>query len=239
MSKLLSLLFVLSLLLGCNKGTNSTKIDDSLTDFALDTLKDNEIYFLDTIPVNDFLALAENENVFCDCYENEESNIDDLNVSRIGNILRFQLQNRKVKELVNKTEEHENYCYRASFNEINQWFVCGLCGDEHGYSFFIDKYDGEETFAVSKPVFSPNKEYFVCYKMNWTGNHTIQLFKVEKEKGIELVWYKLLTDWGANDIRWKDNKTIFIEKESIRIVDGEVSFDNKSYVKFPLEKYIN
>ncbi len=236
MKKLL-FLFTLLILVCCNTKTNSTIIDSS-AELDLDTLKDNEIYFLDTIPKNDFFALEENTNVFCNCYENTESNFDDLNVKRTGDVLSFQLQNGKTKEFINNTEENDNYCYKASFNEINQWLVCWLCGDEHAYSFFIDKYDGEEIFAVSQPVFSPNKQYFVCYKMSWTDYHIIQLFKV-KERKIELVWYKLLTDWGAKDIRWKDDKTIFIEKEGLKITDGEASFDNKSYVKFPLEKYID
>ncbi|MGI6048191.1 MAG: hypothetical protein ACOYEG_09330 [Petrimonas sp.] len=238
MNKLLILFFVLLVFVGCNKRANSSMIDSS-PELDLDTLKDNAIYFLDTISANDFFAIAENENVFCNCYENTESNIDDSKVKRNGDVLSFQLQNGKVKELVNKIDENEIFCYRASFDEINQWLVCGLCGDEHAYSFFIDKFNGKETWTVSKPVFSPNKKYFVCYKMNWTDYHTIQLFKVGKEKEIELVWYKLLMDWGANDIRWKDDKTIFIEKESIKTIGEETSFDNKSYVKFPLEKYIN
>lgn len=236
MDKLL-ILFALLLLISCNQKANSTIIENS-TELELDTLKDNEIYFLDTIPAKEFFSFAENENVFCNCYEDTESNIDDSNVKRNANILSFQLRNGETKELVNNTEKNDKYCYRSSFDEINQWLVCGLCGDEHAYSFFIDKFNGKETWAASKPAFSPNKHYFVCYKMNWTDYHTIQLFKVEKNKGIELVWYKLLSNWGAKNIRWKDDKTIFIEKEGIRIEEGEISFDNKSYVKFPLDKYI-
>lgn len=235
---LLSVLFVLLVLLGNNERTH-LKLIDSSSELGLDTLKDNQIYFLDTISVSDFFVLPENENIFHNCYENVESIIDDTNVSRIGNVLSFQLQNGNVKELVNNIENNQSYCYRASFDEINQWFVCDLCGSEYGYSFFIDKYNGEEIFAVSKPVFSPNRQYFVCYKMNWTDYHTIQLFKVVKNKRIELVWYKLLTDWGASDIRWKDDSTIYIEKESIKIIGEEVSFNNKSYVKFPLGKYLD
>ena len=211
--------------------------DDSFN-LELDTLKDNEIYFLDTIPPSEFFALEENENVFCNCYENTESPIDDSKVKRRGDVLSFRLQNGKIKEL-KSTNESGNYCYKGSLDEINQWLVCGLCGDEYAYSFFIDKYDGKEIPAVSNPVFSPNKQYFVCYKMNWTGYHTVQLLKVIKGKRVELVWYKLLTDWGANDIRWKDDKTIFIEKNELKTIDEEISFDNKSYVKFPLDKYIN
>lgn len=235
MNKLL-ILFALLLLISCNQKTNSAIIENS-TELELDTLKDNEIYFLDTIPAKEFFSLAENKNVFCNCYEDTESNIDDSKVKRNGDVLYFQLQNKEVKELKN-TNQNERYCYRASLDEINQWLVCGLCGDEHAYSFFVDKFNGEETWAASKPVFSPNKQYFVCYKMNWTDYHTIQLFKVIKNREIELVWYKLLLDWGAKDIRWKDDKTIYIEKEAIKTIDEEISFDNKSYVKFPLDKYI-
>lgn len=229
------LLFSFLILIGCNKIANSATTDSSKKP-VLDTLKDNDIYFLDTISVHAFFALQENAPAFCDCYDAIESMIDDSNVTRTDSILSFQLQNGKVKELKNRIQ-NGNYCYRGSFEEINQWLVCRLCGDEHAHSFFIDKFNGKESWAVSKPVFSPDKKYFLCYKMNWTDYHTIQLFRVV-DKGIELVWYKLLLDWGARDIRWEDDKTICIEKEGMKIRNDEVSFDNKSYVTFPLNKYI-
>lgn len=75
--------------------------------------------------------------------------------------------------------------------------------------------------------------------MNWTDYHVIQLFKIEKNKEITLIWYKLLSDWGVRDIRWKDDKIIYIQKESIKKNDKDTIFAYKTYVKFPLEKYLD
>lgn len=230
--KLLSCLLIIVGFVACNKTVNSANANFS-SKLELDTLKDNTIYFLDSISKEDFFALQENKKIFIKC--TDENVFNDLNVNRNDSVLSFQLQKGTIKNLINDSKSDKRYCYKASLDDINQWLVCSYCGDEHSYSIYVDKNTGKETNAVSYPIFSPNKKYFVCIKMNWTGYHIIQLFKVEEDKQISKLWYKLLTDWGISDARWKDDATLLLKKESISETEDNGIQTQISYLKFPLD----
>ncbi len=230
--KIICFFLIMISFIACNKTVSTVSVDDSST-LELDTLKDNSIYLLDTISEKEFLSLPETGNLYINC--EGESVIDDAKVTIRDTVLTFQLQNGTIKELVSSSKALGNYCYKTSLNELNQWVVCVGCGDEHSYSLFIDKNTGKETGAVSFPVLSPNKKYFVCYKMNWTGYHIIQLFKIEENKEISEVWYKLLTDWGVSDVRWKDDNTIYLQKESMWETEDNKIVRKLNYLKYPLQ----
>lgn len=130
--RIISYLFILLAFFACNKAKISKETDIPI-DLDLDTLRDNQIYLLDSISESEFFALPENGIVFCDCFN--EISIEDSKVSRNDSVLSFQLQNGNTKKLINNAVYHKNYCYKGFLEEINQWLVCEYCGDEHSSSF--------------------------------------------------------------------------------------------------------
>jgi hypothetical protein len=218
------LILILAALIGC---TNNVSSDGKLEPENRDTiLIDKIIYHLDSIDENEFKTIPRI------ILKSKKETIDDvLNVSRKGAILTFHLRNGFDSLLIEKCEECPHYKYLESIDIIDSWLV-EVSFYEGGEYELLDKENGVKTSLFSKPLFSPDNKYFICYSMDLEAGYDpngIQLFMVDKKKP-KNIWTKEIGDWRPEEVRWKNDSIIYI-KISTPFIDSLGTSYKISYKK--------
>ncbi len=132
----------------------------------------------------------------------------------------FKLENGADSVLTNdRDEEGDSYHifnYTKSCKDIDYWlvFISYYEGSEY---LLMDKKDGSKIYVWGPPVVSPDKKHFITYSCDIEAGYDyngIQLFEISGRKAI-LKWKKEINLWGPDEVRWKDENTLYIKKYSI------------------------
>ncbi len=234
-----SLYLFVFILASCTfKQTSNIEIrTDSMTK-VLDTLIiNNKTYFLESIGQTEFesayILLSETNE-----YTNESIEIidDSIHVSRNCGTLTFHLKNGvdfTLTDIPCVTDDSvyndlcERYEYVKSYDIIDYWLIRLHLWEGYEY-LLLNKTNGKYKGLIEKPIFSPNKKYFLSYScdfdagLSFTG---IQLFEI-KNNMVKELWTRELSEWGPSNIVWKDDTIIFIEQ--LRRIENEDSLTYKS-----------
>jgi hypothetical protein len=137
-------------------------------------------------------------------------------VQRRGRTLWLRPSHVKPIRLVNNLTEDEAsvaYEYIAAVPTIRQWLVAVRLY-EGGYYLLVDQRTGRRTRVWSPPAVAPNSRHFVCGNSDVLARYEpngLQLWAVENGN-LRLLWERQ-TEWGCNQPRWLDNKTILFEQD--------------------------
>lgn len=201
--------FILIIFIGCT----SKKTSDN-ENINKDTLIiNNTVFLLDSANIEEFKSLH-NQNVD---YYNTEKIDDTINVSRDSSKLTFHLRNGADSILVNDTTEDwgnfVNYNYIKSYKNIDYWLIEAIFYEGRLY-LLLDKENGNKIWIWGAPIFSPNNKYFITNSCDLQAAYDpngFQLFEIKNNKVIKS-WEKEINDWGPDEIKWKDERTILIKK---------------------------
>jgi hypothetical protein len=159
----------------------------------------------------------------------------DKRVQRQKGKLIFTLANGKKAILKNNDtegDEYAAYTLWAWLPAVESWLVF-VSGYENSSWLLVSQRTGKQTTTWGVPHFSPDNKYFICGNVDLAAGfdvNGIQLYRVEKAQPL-LLWERELTDWGAENFRWKNNTTLVAE----RITLDETFNPKKSYVQFAVE----
>lgn len=244
-----TLYFFIFLLTSCSfkQTAKEAPATDSLI-IILDTLViNNEVYYLDSIDAKEFESIYsllnnETKSIVDYGYKQRNETIDDsIHVSRNSGTLTFHLKNGADSILTDipcvtddtvYNDMCENYEYVKSFDIIDYWLV-RVDLWEGGHFLLVNKVNGEFTYIISEPLYSPNRKYFICYSCCLeTGfcDTGIQLFEI-KSKTVKELWYKELTEWGPSKIIWKNDSTIYMEQFRILENGYRLSYKSMTIIK--------
>lgn len=125
------------------------------------------------------------------------------------------LRTKPIRLVNNPTEDETNtaYEYITSIPAIRQWLVAVRLY-EGGYYLLVDQHTGQRTRIWSPPAVSPDGRHFVCGNSDVLARYEpngLQLWAVD-DGNVRLLWERQ-TEWGCNQPRWLDNKTILFEQD--------------------------
>lgn len=132
----------------------------------------------------------------------------------------FKLNSGADSVLRNNWDENGDggivFHYVQSCKDIDYWlvFISYYEGSEY---LLMDKDDGNKIYVWGPPVVSPDKKHFITYSCDIEAAYDyngIQLFEISGRKAI-LKWKKEINLWGPDEVRWKDDNTLYIKKYSI------------------------
>ena len=126
----------------------------------------------------------------------------------------------------------ENYFYLRDFSDINSWLIDCFHNDEHQHLMLVNKNTGKEIHLTGNIVLSPNKRFLISVRLTCTDASTIELLKVE-EDSLSQVWCKLFYNFGAEEIKWKNDSTLYIQMRSICVEKTKTR-----YIKLPVGRYL-
>lgn len=138
---------------------------------------------------------------------------DSDKVQRMGDTLRIKTTAKDVFIVNNDsdTDEYAHYTYQSYIKNIDQYLVFGGFYEWHNY-LLIDGKTGAQTVLWGSPVVSPNGEYIVSGNADLVAQFTdngIQLFA--NAGAPKIIGERILQLWGPEEIRWSDNKTLFVK----------------------------
>jgi len=138
---------------------------------------------------------------------------DSDKVQRMGDTLQIKTAAKNVFVVNNDsdTDEYAQYTYLGYNKAIDQYLVFGGFYEWHNY-LLIDAKTGSQTVLWGKPVVSPNGKYIVSGNTDLVAQFTdngIQLF--ESGNTPKVIGEKTLQLWGPEEIRWGDDKTLFVK----------------------------
>jgi hypothetical protein len=169
----------------------------------------NTLVNIEKIKKADFDALP---GVAIDTVEANYLRHDSLMVHRAGTALFFKTKAKQVTIANNDKEDDEtavaHYTYRGFIKSIGQFLVYGTYYEEYNY-LLIDAETGDITHLWGMPVVSPDGKFFIAGNCDLVATFTpngLQLFKSTHKPG--LVGEKELVDWGPEELKWLDDKTL-------------------------------
>jgi len=146
---------------------------------------------------------------------------DSVFVKRNGDTLFFRTQKGLIS-LTNSNEEEEgddaNYAtftYLGYIKEINQFVAFGSFYEWYNY-ILVDGETGDTTYSCGLPIVAPGKKHFMAVNADLEAAYTYNGFELyENVHPPRLIASRELTRWGPNTMKWKDDKTIFIDASVI------------------------
>jgi hypothetical protein len=182
--------------------------------------------------------------------------VEDIILSRIGRKIYRENKVLTVKCLNNKILSYKNvvdnnnvvnsiHYYVADYYETEGYYLILGQYYEGGKYILIDEKDCKNVDIADKPIFSPDKNRFICTLNGGFGYpewNIVQIFRVGKSEILMEYEYNPnsrglanLNSCGPGDIKWIDNSTITIV--TIYITISQVGMKELSYLADL--KYIN
>ncbi len=215
-------ILLLVLLVACKPNTTNLTVDSAdvpVTNAPQEEVTDN--FPVDSISLEEF-RMADSVSVISPF----TSVVDDsTRVFPDSLKIVFKLNNGADSVLVNEWEENGDggtvFHYVQSCKDIDYWlvFISYYEGSEY---LLMDKDNGNKIFVWGPPVVSPDKTHFITYSCDIEAGYDyngIQLFEIKEGKA-ELKWQKEINTWGPDEVRWKDDNTLYIKKYSIDYSGG-------------------
>ncbi|MCR5887632.1 hypothetical protein LRS06_07540 [Hymenobacter sp. J193] len=142
-------------------------------------------------------------------------------VRRTGRTLLLQpAKGAPLRFVDNPAEDYEAniaYEYVATLPSIRHWLL-SVHLYEGGYYLLVNQQTGRRTQVWSPPAVAPDGRHFVCGNSDVLARYEpsgLQVWEVEAA-GLRMLWQRQ-TEWGLNQPRWLDNRTILF---------GQDYFDN-------------
>lgn len=199
-----------------NQQTETKTADSSVTATADTMMIGTKICTFDSISKAEFEEVYKKNG----CPEVFEGKNDDSTHVLIDSMqIVLHLQSGIDSVLTNNYEDESdnfiNYSFIRSYNEINYWsFHVSMF--EGGSFLIVNKKDGSKIWTWGEPLFSPNKNYFLCNSFDLESGfipNGFQLYAVVNGKPV-FQWEKQFNDWGPSRICWKNNDEIYIERSA-------------------------
>lgn len=137
-------------------------------------------------------------------------------VKRVGQALWLRPAGHAPLRLLNNPIEDYDlniaYEYMATLPAIGQWLLA-VHLYEGGYYLLIDQRTGNKTRIWGPPAVSPNGRYFVCGNSDVLARYEpngLQLWLADGRP--QLLWQRE-TDWGVQEPRWLDNRSILFQQD--------------------------
>lgn len=194
-----------------------------------------KLVHVDKIKKSEFDALKPTV-IATDTIEDQHLLKDSAMVRRAGDTLYFKTAAKEVT-LVNDNDDsgdaYAQYLYCCYIKSIDQFLVAGNYYESYDY-ILIDRQTGASTKLMGEPNISPDGKYMVAGNTDLVAQFTdngLQLFKNTPTP--KLVAQKILQTWGPEEMKWRDNKTIFVKAN----VTGEQTPDDViiDYYKLTLD----
>lgn len=210
-------ILLLVLLIACKSNQTNQTADSTLStdSTAIDRVGDN-------FPIDSISETEYNTAPFEGLPEAYSSTVIDDTTRVFADSLKivFKLNNGTDSVLTNNTNEDDDgykvYNYVNSCADMEYWLI--FIGYYEGSEYLlVDKEDGRKIYIWGPPVVSPDKKCFITYSSDIEAGFTyngIQLFEIINRKAV-LKWQKEINTWGPDEVRWKDNNTLYIKKYSI------------------------
>jgi len=148
-----------------------------------------------------------------DTSETKNLQKDSDRVQRTGDTLTIKTKAKDVHIVNNDndTDEYAQYTYMGYIDAADQFLVFGGFYEWHNY-LLIDGQTGDETVLWGKPAVSPDGKYIVNGNSDLVAQFTdngMQLFTATHKP--KVVGERSLKAWGPEEIKWADNKTLFVK----------------------------
>lgn len=177
----------------------------------------NTVVYIDTISEAEFGATT-SVNTFYDTNEIQYLLPDTGRVRRHFDTLAFSIDNGRTVFMINDTSDSENaskYLYTGHDKVLNKYVVQGFFYEWWSH-FLIDKSKGDTTIVCGAPVASPDGRYFICGNSDIDAGFTFNGLELyENTSPPKLVCAREIPYWGPSQIKWHDNKTLFIHADML------------------------
>jgi hypothetical protein len=230
----LQLFFIPLLLISCNSNQPDSKQPDKVTDTVISntvlvepsTIIKTFTDKIDTIHIGKQVIelMPVDKNVFEDLGVVEFNEPDDEIINDTANVKRdflrltFKLKNGTDTTLTNDTTElwskYRDYQYLDNYDFMDYWLLSVTYYEGFSY-MLLDKETGEDITIWSIPIFSPNREKFVCNSFDMEAGYNpngLQYFRIENGKLVN-DWNKELSDWGPSKVKWLNDTLIIVEQK--------------------------
>lgn len=246
--KVLFLMVFVHFLYSCNSGKqtgnpDSTQIThDNITPEA--SISDKPEY-IDTIQAGDkkflvsFVDKATYEQYPAYQLSGDTSETNALSkttdVKRVGQQLEFHLANGGQKIRTNNSEDDDAYVlyrYAGYYPALHRHGIFTTYYEADGFEL-LNPDNGDTLYTWTAPIISPDKKYFLCPSMDIEAGFNpngFQLFEINN-KDIRLVGAPELTEYGIDEVRWVDNKTLV----AVYQTHEDIANDHKRYVKLVMQ----
>lgn len=172
----------------------------------------NTVVHVDTISGAEFGDVAA-VNAFNDTNELQYLLPDGALVRRHVDTLAFSIDGGGTAFIINETSDTDNaskYLYKGYDKVLNKYVVQGFFY-EWWCHLLIDKAKGDTTIVCGAPVTSPDGKYFICGNSDIEAGFTFNGLELyENTSPPKLVCARETPYWGPSQIKWHDNKTLFI-----------------------------
>ncbi|MFP9112902.1 hypothetical protein ACLI1A_03100 [Flavobacterium sp. RHBU_3] len=144
---------------------------------------------------------------------------DSSYVKRVGDTLAFKTLSKTVK-LVNNDKENEgeaenyaNYTYYGYLKNVGKFVVFGTYWEEYDY-LLIDNKTGDIARVCGLPVVSPDGKKIVSGNVDLIATFTYNGIELLDSRNIiKPIAARELNTWGPEEIKWKDNHTLFVKAQ--------------------------
>lgn len=133
----------------------------------------------------------------------------------------FKLQNGEQIKLLNvnddDVESYKQYDEYTDMAKINQWLLHVSHYEWSTYEL-VDKSDGSITEIIDYPLVSPGHDKIIVIKEDLESGlefNGIEYLKI-KNKKIEPVWIRELTEISLSEARWVDNNTVVFKRVNVK-----------------------
>lgn len=182
----------------------------------------NKIYYLNVISKNKFLQIGRGRKTKASLNKENDQVI-------IGTTsLTFNFKNGSNEVFNNDDRDgwdyYRDYNFLGSYSVMDYWLIHLQLYEGESY-FLLSKTDGSKIHLFGEPLFSPNKQLFVCYAADIEAGYVtngIQLFKVKNSLALP-VWEKEILKWAPDEIKWVLNSKIAIKQ-------SYMDFNNNNFV---------
>ncbi|NML37039.1 hypothetical protein HHL17_07495 [Chitinophaga sp. G-6-1-13] len=246
--KILFLIVFVHFMYSCNSGKQSGSADStqivrdstvpeagiSATPKYIDTIQAGNkkflVFFIDKTTYEQFPAYQLSGDT-------SETNAlaKNTDVKRIGQQLEFHLANGQQKIRVDNSEDDDGYArysYAGYYPALHRHGIFISYYEADGFEL-INPDNGDTLYTWTAPIVSPDKKYFICPNMDIEAGFNpngFQLFEINN-KDILLVGAPELTEYGIDEVRWVDNKTLI----AVYQTHEDIAHDRKRYVKLVMQ----
>ncbi|HWZ23138.1 MAG TPA: hypothetical protein VNW06_10820 [Cytophagaceae bacterium] len=138
-------------------------------------------------------------------------------VKRKGETLTLSLSDGKTITLTNNKSDNDSYeVYQFVSLDQNGYFIVAAFYMESYAYLLINSTDGKTIRTIGYPIFSPDKKQYVAGNYDMMASFTfngIDLMTVSTDSVISNAKIDFTT-WGPEDIKWKDDSTLYVKQKS-------------------------